>query len=327
MSNKKHLAGDALRAAESDSADHQEIARKAGQWGTEADKVAAKKIAENYKSGKAGKGVAKLRNADESRQLAGMLAAFGYDFGAIGELLLSPTSSVDTKFTKGLVRSWLKSRYWGDAMILSDVLDLPSPSTLPKWNNLPADAAQFFKLLHVLNQPNAVFMTCRLDLDIGEQALHAERGPCDWLAERITRALRSIGLPAEYMAFCIEFAPGQAKTLHRLHIHGAFCIPADSRAQAMDEIKKVLAPAYKTHGRNVAVKIEEPHSAPDVARYIPKEARITEPRILKARSPKKGASAHRASQAATVGGRTTYLAMNQLVYGNQFSYAGLPDFS
>lgn len=327
MSNKKKLAGDTPRTAALDSASHQETARKTNQSGTEADGVAPKILAKNYKFGQARKRVAKLRSADESRALAGMLTAFGCDFGAIEGLLPSPTSSADTKLTKGLVRSWLKSRYWGDAMILSDVLDLPSPSTLPKWNSLPADAAQFFKLLHVLNQPNAVFMTCRLDLDIGEQALHAERGPCDWLAERITRALHCIGLPAEYMAFCIEFAPGQAKTLHRLHIHGAFCIPADSRAQAMDEIKKLLAPAYKTHGRNVAVKIEEPLQSADVARYIPKEARITEPRILKVRGPKKGASAHRASQAATVGGRTTYLAINQLVYGNQFSYAGLPDFS
>lgn len=212
-------------------------------------------------------------------------------------------------------------------MILSDVLDLPWPSTLSEWKRLPADAAQFFKLLHVLAQPNAVFVTCRLDPEIGEQALRAERGPCDWLAERIRLALRGIGLPTEHMAFNIEFAPGQAKTLHRLHIHGALCIPADSRAQAIDEIKKVLAPAYKTHGRNVAVKIEEPQSAPDVARYIPKEARITEPRILKARGRKKGASAHRASEAATAGGRAAYQAMNQLVYGNQFSYAGLPDFS
>lgn len=327
MSNKKKLTGDTQRTAALDSANHQATARKTNQPSKEIDGVTTNNLAENYKFGQVRKRVAKLRSADESRALTGMLTAFEHDFGAIGELLLSPSSSVDTKFTKGLVRSWLKSRYWGDAMILSDVLNLPSPSTLPNWKRLPADAAQFFKLLHVLSQPNAVFVTCRLDPEIGEQALSAERGPCDWLAERIRLALRGIGLPTEHMAFNIEFAPGQAKTLHRLHIHGAFCIPADRRAQAIDEIKKVLAPAYKTHGRNVAVKIEEPQSAPDVARYIPKEARITEPRIRKARGSKKGAGAHRASKAATSGGRAVYQAMNQLVYGNPFSYAGWPDFS
>lgn len=327
MSNKTMLIGNSPRTAEPDSARHQATARKTNQPSTETDEIRKKILAENYKFGQARKRVAKLRSADESRTLAGMLTAFGCDFGAIGGLLLSPTSSTDTKFTRGLVRSWLRSRYWGDTMILSDVLDLPWPSTLSEWKRLPADVAQFFKLLHVLAQPNAVFVTCRLDPEIGEQALHAERGPCDWLAERIRLALRGIGLPTEHMAFNIEFAPGQAKTLHRLHIHGAFCIPADRRAQAMNEIKKVLAPAYKTHGRNVAVKIEEPQSAPDVARYIPKEARITEPRIHKTRGSKKGAGAHRASKAATSGGRAVYRAMNQLVYGNPFSYAGWPDFS
>lgn len=327
MSNKTMLIGDSPRTAEPDSARHQATARKTSQQSAEDSETKAKAIVENYKSGRRRKGVAKLRNADESRALTGMLAAFGCDFGAIGELLLSPTSSADTKFTRGLVKSWLRSRYWGDAMILSDVLDLPWPSTLSEWKQLPADVAQFFKLLHVLSQTNAVFVTCRLDMDIGEQAMLAPRGPCDWLAGRIRLALRGIGLPTEHMTFNIELAPGQAKTLHRLHIHGAFCIPVDRRAQAVDEIKKVLAPAYKTHGRNVAVKIEEPQSAPDVARYIPKEARITEPRIRKARGSKKGAGAHRASQAATSGGRAVYQAMNQLVYGNPFSYAGLPDFS
>lgn len=329
MSNKKKLAGDTPRTAAPGSASHQAIARKTNQPSTETDVIPTKNLAENYKFGQARKRVVKLRNADESRTLAGMLTAFGCDFGAIGGLLLSPTSSADTKFTRALVRSWLRSRYWGDAMILSDVLDLPWPSTLSEWKYLPADAAQFFKLLHVLAQPNAVFVTCRLDPDIGEQALHAKRGPCDWLDGRIKQALRGIGLPTEHMTFNIEFTPGQAKTLHRLHIHGAFCIPVDRRAQAADEIKKVLAPAYKTHGRNVAVKIEEPQSAPDVARYIPKEARITEPRIRKARGSKEGAGAgaHRASKAATSGGRAAYQAMNQLVYGNPFSYAGLPDFS
>lgn len=320
MPKKKKLATDTPHTEARGSASNQETARKTNQPSTE-------KLAENYKFGEKRKRVAKLRNADESRVLAGMLTAFGYGFGAIGGLLPSPTSSADPKFTRGLVRSWLRSRYWGDAMILSDVLDLPWPSTLSEWKYLPADVAQFFKLLYVLAQPNAVFVTCRLDPAIGEQALLAERGPCDWLAQRIRLALRGIGLPTEHMTFNIEFAPGQAKTLHRLHIHGAFCIPAERRAEAMDEIKKVLAPTYKTHGRNVAVKIEEPHSAPDVARYIPKEARITEPRIRKARGSKKGAGAHRASKAATSGGRAAYQSINQLVYGNPFSYAGLPDFS
>lgn len=225
MRTAKNAARDSLSVTQPKSTDDQEITRKTAQPTTGSDGPGLKSLTENYKFGRARKRAAKLRNVDETRGLAGKLRAFGYDFGAIGELLLSPSSSASTKLIKDITRSWLRSRYWGDAMILSDTLDLPSPDSLPEWKRLPAEVAQFFKLMHALNQPDAVFLTSRLDPNIGELALHSERGPCDWLAERITRALRNIGLHAEHMAFSIEFAPKQAKTLHRLHIHGALCIP------------------------------------------------------------------------------------------------------
>lgn len=254
--------------------------------------------------------------------------SFGFEFGAIGELLLSPsTGSEKTKFMKGIIKSWLKSRYWGRAMVLSDTLDLPQPDSLAKWRMLPSEVAQFFKLLFVLHQTNAVFISSRLDVAVGEQALTSKRGPSDWLAGRINRALSEIQVPTDFVAFSIEFAPKQAKTLHRLHIHGCCCIPEEKRKQAEDVLKKLLAPDYKTHGKNVAVKIERPRKNTDVARYAPKEAAITELRIRKARGCKLGSSAHRASARATRGGQEAYEMMNKFLHGNPYNYAGLTDFS
>lgn len=272
---------------------------------------------------------AKLRTLDESRVLAGLAQSLGCDFAAIGELLLSPSiSSPHTKLIKDTIRSWLKTRYWGEAMILSDTHYLPPPDSLPSWKVLPAEVAQFFKLLFVLEHSDAVFVTIRLDPDIGDGALEASRGPCDWLAERIGRALSDIGVTAEHIAFSVEYAPRQARTLHRLHIHGAIRIPTDLRDQARAALKKALAPTYTTHGKNQAVKFEEPRKTTDVARYAPKEAVLrTEHQISATRGAKRGSSAHRASQTATAGGRRAYESLNQLLYGNQFSYAGKPDFS
>lgn len=275
------------------------------------------------------KRIAKLRSLDESRALAGLAISLGCDFVAIGESLLSsPTSSTHTKLIKDTIRSWLKARYWGDAMILADTYHLPAPDSLPQWKALPAEVAQFFKLLFVLEHPDAVFVTIRLDPEIGERALASARGPCDWLAERVNRALRKIGVTPEYLAFSIEYAPRQARTLHRLHIHGAMRIPADLRHYAAEALKEALAPAYTTHGKNQAVKLEEPWKTTDVARYAPKEAAFkTELRLARARGEKRGSSAHRASEPATGGGRSAYRQLSEIVYGNSFSYAGLPDFS
>ncbi|HFO1357101.1 TPA: hypothetical protein ACHIU6_006234, partial [Pseudomonas aeruginosa] len=240
----------------------------------------------------------------------------------------SPTSSTHTKLIKDTIRSWLRARYWGDAMILADSYHLPAPDSLPQWKALPAEVAQFFKLLFVLEHPDAVFVTIRLDPDIGERALASPRGPCDWLAERVNRALRKVGVTPEYLAFSIEYAPRQAKTLHRLHIHGAMRIPMDLRQHAAEALKEALAPAYTTYGKNQAIKLEKPWKTTDVARYAPKEAAFkTEHRLVIARGGKRGSSAHRAAETATVGGRSAYRQLSEIVYGNSFSYAGLPDFS
>jgi hypothetical protein len=280
------------------------------------------------KFGTSRKRPAKLRTVDDSRTLAVLTHALGGDFAAIEGLILSTKAgSANTKYIKGLIRSWLKSRYWGQAMILDGTHHLPPPSSLPKWRALPPEVAQFFKLLFVLEDPDAIFVTIRLDQNIGDDALDALRGPCDWLADRIKRALREVGCNYKHLAFCIEYAPGKAKTLHRLHIHGAMRIPPERRNAALAALKSALAPNYKTHGKNHAVKFEEPRKATDVARYAPKEAALTEGRILSARGKKRGSSAHRASQAATAGGSEAYLSLNRFLYGNPFSYAGIRDFS
>ncbi|QPI09745.1 hypothetical protein IM687_00575 [Stutzerimonas stutzeri] len=271
------------------------------------------------------KRVVKLSTPDDARNLVAMAMGQADRFGAIwGTTPYSPNTGA---FVRRMVKDWLKSRYWGQAMILDSTHHLPPPDSLPDWNRLPSDVAQFFKLIAVLHHPDAIFATIRLDIDIGERAIHSKQGPCSWLAERITRALASAGIDSTHMAFSIEFAPKQAKTIHKLHIHGALHIPAHLREQAKEALKQALAPQYVPHGTNKAIHIEEPHSAPDVARYIPKDEAPTQNKLKRLRRTKAGSGAHRSTSEATRGGQHKYSSIKQFVSGNPFLYAELPDFS
>lgn len=271
------------------------------------------------------KRVAKLSTPDAARTLVAMVMEQAGRFGAIGGT--TPYSPTTGAFVRRMVKDWLKSRYWGQAMILDSTHHLPPPDSLPDWNRLPSDVAQFFKLIAVLHHPDAIFATIRLDIDIGERAIQAKQGPCSWLAERITRALASARIDSTHMAFSIEFAPKQAKTIHRLHIHGALRIPAHLREQAKEALKEALAPLYVQHGTNEAIQLEEPHSAPDVARYIPKDEASTHHKLKRLRGTTTGSGAHRSTSEATRGGQQRYSNIQQFISENPFLYAGLPDFS
>lgn len=269
--------------------------------------------------------VTKLSTPDAARTLVAMVMEQADRFGAIGGT--TPYNPTTGAFVRRIVKDWLKSRYWGQAMILDSTHHLPTPDSLPEWNRLPSDVAQFFKLIAVLHHPDAIFATIRLDIDIGERAIQAKQGPCSWLAERITRALASAGIDSTHIAFSIEFAPKQAKTIHRLHIHGALHIPAHLREQAKKALKQALAPQYVPHGTNEAIQLQEPHSTPDVARYIPKDEAPTQNKLKRLRRTKAGSGAHRSTSEATRGGQQKYSSIKQFVSGNPFLYAGLPDFS
>ncbi|MBK3870186.1 hypothetical protein GFL09_21305 [Pseudomonas stutzeri] len=271
------------------------------------------------------KRVAKLSTPDAARSLVAIAMEQADRFGAIeGTTPYSPATGASVR---RMVTSWLKSRYWGQAMILDSTHHLPPPDSLPDWNRLPSDVAQFFKLIAVLHHPDAIFATIRLDIDIGERAIHAKQGPCSWLAERITRALASADIDSTHMAFSIEFAPKQAKTIHKLHIHGALHIPAHLREQAKEALKQALAPLYAQHGTNEAIQLEEPHRAPDVARYIPKDETPTQNKLKRLRGTTTGSGAHRSTTEATRGGQQRYSNIQQFISGNPFLYAGCPDFS
>ncbi|MNF52632.1 hypothetical protein D3C84_339840 [compost metagenome] len=202
----------------------------------------------------------------------------------------------------------------------------PQVDDLPEWDDLPADVKHFFKLSNLLSQPGALFITTRLDPSIGEKALQSARGPADWLADKIKRALESVGIPADQIAFALELAPKQAKTLHKLHIHGALCIPAEMLEQASEAITAALAPEYKQHGTNAAVRLDTPNKVGDVAKYVVKESVITKDRIirlrsqLRASSDGKGANPHRATEIATTGGRTLYSNLRRSLFGNQEAF-------
>lgn len=271
------------------------------------------------------KRVAKLSTPDAARTLVAMVMGQEDRFGAIGGN--TPYSPNTGAIVRRMVKDWLKSRYWGQAMILDSTHHLPPPDSLPDWNRLPSDVAQFFKLIAVLHHPDAIFATIRLDIDIGERAIHAKQGPCSWLAERITRALASADIDSTHMAFSIEFAPKQAKTIHKLHIHGALHIPAHLREQAKEALKQALAPLYAQHGTNEAIQLEEPHRAPDVARYIPKDETPTQNKLKRLRRTKAGNGAHRSTSEATRGGQQNYSSIKQFISGNPFLYTGCPDFS
>jgi hypothetical protein len=219
-----------------------------------------------------------------------------------------------THYQQQLAKSWLRGRYWGEAIALNSA----QVDDLPEWDDLPDGVKHFFKLLHLLSQPGAQFFTIRLDLLIGEKALAAARGPVDWLANKIKRALESVGAPADQIAFALEFAPKQAKTLHRLHIHGALCIPTELLKNASEALREALAPDYILHGSNAAVRFETPAKVGDVAKYVVKESGITKARIvqtLSRGSAVKGSSPLRASAKATSGGRTIYNSLREKLFG------------
>ncbi|MGH8379753.1 hypothetical protein [Pseudomonas sp.] len=270
---------------------------------------------ESYKFGTVRKRTAKLHSPQNAWTLAAITGLLSTGFGAISHYPFS-------QYQQQLARSWLRSRYWGQAIILNP----PQVDDLPEWDDLPADVKHFFKLSYLLSQPGAQFITIRLSPQIGEKALAAPRGPADWLANKIKRALKSVGIPADHIAFALEFAPKQAKTLHKLHIHGAACIPVEMRRQVSEALTDALAPDYKQHGTNEAVRLEAPEKAGDVAKYVVKESKITKNRIIRLLNQNRsnnhgnGASPHRASELATAGGRAIYNDLRGSLFGNQEAF-------
>ena len=80
-----------------------------------------------------------------------------------------------------------------DAHVKRIVRSYLSSGKLPDWSkNLSKDIKQFFRLRHLLSQPNAHTISIRLGHKIAEAALSAPRGPADYIAGVIMRALKAL---------------------------------------------------------------------------------------------------------------------------------------
>lgn len=146
---------------------------------------------------------------------------------------------------------------------------------LPDWAKFVSpEMKQYFRLHLLCTKPDAKTITIRLDHDSAEAALAAPRGPANYLAEIIKRALMKLGIKTE-VAFNLEFNHTGSTENHPLHIHGAFCIPDDRVDEVSEALRTALALDYRQRYKNVAVLIEKPRSARLWASYCIKEYRIT----------------------------------------------------
>lgn len=150
---------------------------------------------------------------------------------------------------------------------------------LPGWAKFVSpEMKQYFRLHLLCTKPGAKTITIRLDHDAAEAALAAPRGPANYLAEIIKRALAKLGIKSE-LAFNLEFNHTGCTENHPLHIHGAFCIPDDGVDGVSEALRTALAMGYRQRYKNVAVHIEKPRSARWWASYCIKEYSITACRL------------------------------------------------
>ncbi|RIZ46327.1 hypothetical protein CIK02_04190 [Pseudomonas putida] len=150
---------------------------------------------------------------------------------------------------------------------------------LPDWAKFVSPEMKHYFRLHLLcTKPDAKTITIRLDRDTAEAALAAPRGPANYLAEIIKRALKRLGIETE-LAFNVEFNHTSSNENHPLHIHGALRIPDDRLKEVTEALRKSLAEGYRQRYKNVAVHIEKPRSAHWWAAYCIKEYSITASRL------------------------------------------------
>lgn len=157
---------------------------------------------------------------------------------------------------------------------------------LPGWAKFVSpEMKQYFRLHLLCTKPGAKTTTIRLDHDAAEAALAAPRGPANYLAEIIKRALAKLGIKSE-LAFNLEFNHTGSTENHPLHIHGAFCIPDVRISEVSEALRRALALGYRQRYTNLAVHIENPRSAHWWAAYCIKEYTVTAARLEAERGQK-----------------------------------------
>jgi hypothetical protein len=181
---------------------------------------------------------------------------------------------------------------------------------LADWSkHVPAEIKQFFRLLWLARQPDAVAVTIRLDHRTATKALDAKRSPANHLAGIIQRTLTKLGISTD-LAFNLEYTHGASTENHPLHLHGIVRIPADRIEEVRLALRSALAEGYRQRFNNLAVHIEAISNPRWWAGYCTKEHGISADILKKARG--KRTAPDYASNSARDGGKTLYESVGEL---------------
>lgn len=162
-----------------------------------------------------------------------------------------------------------------DTFIQKLVREYQGAGKLPEWaKSVSPEMKQYFRIFHQCRKPESKTITIRLDHKTAEAALAAPRGPANYLAEIIKRALAKLGIETD-IAFNLEFNHTGRTENHPAHIHGALCVPGDRIGDVIEALRCALAEGYRQRYRNLAVHIEAPHRPHWWASYCVKEYGIT----------------------------------------------------
>jgi len=181
---------------------------------------------------------------------------------------------------------------------------------LADWSkHVPAEIKQFFRLLWLARQPNAVAVTIRLDHHTATKALDAKRGPANHLAGIIQRTLTKLGISTD-LAFNLEYTHGASTENHPLHLHGIMRIPADRIEEVRLALRSALAEGYRQRFGNLAVHVAEISNPRWWAGYCTKEHGISADILKTAR--RKHTVPDYACNSAKNGGKTLYESLGEL---------------
>ncbi|MFL9815483.1 hypothetical protein D7241_19740 [Stutzerimonas sp. VN223-3] len=187
------------------------------------------------------------------------------------------------------------------------------PGQLADWSkHVPADTKQFFRLLWLARQPNAVAVTIRLGHPTAKKALAAKRGPANHIAEVIQRTLAKLGISTD-LGFNLEYTHGASAENHPLHLHGIVCIPADRLEAVRLALKSALAKEYRQRFDNLAVHIEAITNHRWWAGYCIKEHQLTADILKKVRG--RSTVPDYACTSTRNGGRALHQGLEELLSG------------
>lgn len=198
---------------------------------------------------------------------AGLVASFSLSHAAHVVAIKKLHPDVDHDQLEALLRI--------DTFIQKLVHDYQGAGELPGWEKFVSpEIKQFFRIFHQCGKPDSKTLTIRLDHKTAEVAMAAPRGPANYIAAIIMRALAKLGIETD-LTFNLEFNHTGRTENHPAHIHGTLCIPVDRVNEVTGALRSTLAEGYRQRYKNLAVHIEQPRSARAWAAYCIKEYDIT----------------------------------------------------